>query len=465
MTNDQWQQLSWIRKIRAPALLFLLGIAIFSLFAWDRLDSPSPDNHFVYLAESYLDGTFEMLEPPPHGNDWASYETRTLASGEVLNGIWWDRSARKFLDLDGNLYVIDRSDMIRSTAENHYFVSFPPMPAILMMPGVSIWGQDFNDVWFTIFFASLNLALIYWILRWLALTGRTNRSTSDHLWLSILLAFGSAHLWCSVMGAVWFTALVVGVTFSLLYVRFAFDAKHPFLAGLFLALGFATRTPLLFTVVFFAWFHFFPKGKFRTKYDLNFAKNTLLFGLAPMIVGVLLMLANKERFHHLTEFGHTYLASGQIGRIKEFGLFNVHFLTKNMAALFVLLPKFQPEAPYIIISKHGLALWFTSPALFYLLWPKPAFSPQNQFYRRAAWSAVISVMILHLLYQNTGWVQFGYRFAMDYLVYLTILLALGGRPITWKFKTLISLGIIINAFGAVTFNRFHQFYGNFFIEA
>ena len=462
---EAWQKLSWFRRTRAPLLLFMIGLVVFSLFTWDRLGAPSPDNHFVHLADSYLSGTLEMQEAPPHGNDWASYETRTLASGEVLEGIWWNRGERKFLDLDGNLYVIDRADMIRSTAETHYFVSFPPMPAVLMIPGVMIWGTDFNDIWFTIFFAALNLALVYWLLRWLALTGRTSRSPSDNVWLSLLMAFGSAHLWCSVMGAVWFTALVVGVTFAILYIRFAIDAEHPFLAGLFLAMGFATRTPILFTVVFFAWFHFFPEGKLRRRFDRTFVKNTLLFGLAPMVVGALLMAANVARFHHATEFGHTYLAGGQIDRIKTFGLFNIHFLTKNLAALLVLLPKFQPDAPYVIISRHGLALWFTSPALLYLLWPRPAATDKDRHYRRAAWSAVLAVMVLHLLYQNTGWAQFGYRFAMDYMAYLTVLLALGSRPITWRFKTLITVGFLINAFGAVTFNRFGQYYAEFFIEA
>jgi hypothetical protein len=32
---------------------------------------------------------------------------------------------------------------------------------------------------------------------------------------------------------------------------------------------------------------------------------------------------------------------------------------------------------------------------------------------------------MDLLYQNSGWVQFGYRFATDYMIVLFVLIALG----------------------------------------
>ena len=32
-----------------------------------------------------------------------------------------------------------------------------------------------------------------------------------------------------------------------------------------------------------------------------------------------------------------------------------------------------------------------------------------------------------LLYQNSGYIQFGYRFSLDYFVFLVLLIAIGGR--------------------------------------
>jgi hypothetical protein len=59
---------------------------------------------------------------------------------------------------------------------------------------------------------------------------------------------------------------------------------------------------------------------------------------------------------------------------------------------------------------------------------------------------------------NSGWVQFGYRFALDYMVFLIMLIAIGGRPIGRFAKALIVAGIAINLFGAITFDRAWQYY-------
>ena len=42
---------------------------------------------------------------------------------------------------------------------------------------------------------------------------------------------------------------------------------------------------------------------------------------------------------------------------------------------------------------------------------------------------------------------------LDYLVLLILLLAIGGRPFTRWVKALIAFGIVVNLFGAITFDR------------
>ncbi|NLY95495.1 MAG: hypothetical protein GXY23_15895, partial [Myxococcales bacterium] len=62
------------------------------------------------------------------------------------------------------------------------------------------------------------------------------------------------------------------------------------------------------------------------------------------------------------------------------------------------------------------------------------------------------------LYQNSGWVQFGPRFVLDWLPLGVVLLALGGRRFGPAFKLLVVASIAVNAFGAVTFDRHYVFY-------
>jgi len=64
------------------------------------------------------------------------------------------------------------------------------------------------------------------------------------------------------------------------------------------------------------------------------------------------------------------------------------------------------------------------------------------------------------LYQNTGWLQFGYRFSNDFAVFLFAMLAVGGFRLGRTFWVLGAVGVAVNAFGALTFERrgFERYY-------
>ena len=119
----------------------------------------------------------------------------------------------------------------------------------------------------------------------------------------------------------------------------------------------------------------------------------------------------------------------------RWGLFSYHYLGKNLGVALTSLPWLPAKdaaaafgAPFKI-NEHGLALWFTTPLYFWLLWPK-RFDGQPErkwLYVVSAVSAALPAA-LDLLYQNTGWRQFGYRFSNDYAVLLFVLLAIGARP-------------------------------------
>ena len=469
------------RKVaRWPWLVgvFLAAMVVLSLFSWDHLAEPSGDTHFVYLANTYnsmiaanfsdeaaqrREGkvAFELDRDPPHRNDWASYWEITLQDGEVFRGNWREGVGQGpflLLGTDRTLHL-ERRDIAES--QRRYFVSFPPAPSWLMMPLAAVWEYDVNDVRFTLFFAALNVLLMFLLLELLAAGGVTGRSVSDNLWLTAMFGVGSVHLWCAILGQVWFTALIVGLTFTLAYIICAVDARRPLLAGLFLALAFATRTPLVFSAIFFFAFVFFPGGKWLglKKQNLLWAAKKLALFCAPcLVVGLGLLWMNYIRFNDPTEFGHALLFGGRVSHIQEFGLFNWVYLSQNLSAAFTLLPGFSSEAPYLQISRHGMSLLLTTPALIYLLWPRVEDEPGERFLHRLFWATAAIVAIPGFFYQNTGFEQFGYRFSLDYMAYLVALLALGRRPITWVFKVLIVVGFVVNAFGAVTFKRMPEFY-------
>jgi hypothetical protein len=440
--------------VRAYAALFAIGLAVYGVLAWDRVWHPSPAPHFVYQADAWLHGQ-AAIEPPLTGDDWAKVETVALDDGSTAQGRRLS-TRPAFRTLDGRELPAAR---IRGSLGKTAYMSFPPFPTVLMLPGAAIAGRAGNDVIPTLLVAALILPLALLVLRRLAASGLSRRSPADELWLVATLAFGSVLWFAAVQGEVWYTAHVVGVALALGYAWASIEARHPVIAGLALGAAALTRTAMAFMVVLFlgeAWRIHGGLAAWRTDRGavLRALRRPVLQFAAPVAGFALAGLAyNYVRFGAPTEFGHTYLDVRQQAQIEQFGLASYHYLARNLAVAFTLLPELSPRAPYVQISGHGLALWFTTPVLVLLIWPRD----RNPLHR-TLWLCVAAVALPSLLYQNSGWVQFGYRFSLDYLVLLIMLLAIGGRPLTWVAKTLIVAGIAINLFGALTFDRSWKYY-------
>ena len=444
-----------LARFRLHALLFLAGLCAYGALAHDRLRRQSSDPHFVYQADAWLHGHLAIVPPPARGDDWAKVETVRLSDGRTVRG------RRLFSRPD---FVTTRGEHVpiasvtQSLGVTHY-VSFPPLPAVLMLPSALVAGRAGNDVIPTILCAALILPLAFATLRRLAAAGQSARTVADDLWLTAALAFGTVLFFASVQGRVWFTAHVVGVLLACGYAWASVEAAHPVVAGLCLGLAAITRTPMAFMFPLFVLEAVRMHGglarlRAEPRPTLRALARPLLTFAAPVVVlAIVAMIYNAARFDAPTEFGHTYLEVRQQAQIEAHGLFSYGYLARNLAVAFTLLPELPGKAPWLQISGHGLALWVTTPIFLALLWPRT-----RPPIHRALWLTVALVAIPTFFYQNSGWVQFGYRFSLDYTVFLVLLLAVGGRPLTRVARALIVVGIAVNLFGAWSFARHGEYY-------
>jgi len=166
---------------------------------------------------------------------------------------------------------------------------------------------------------------------------------------------------------------------------------------------------------------------------------------------------NRARFGSPFEFGYKYLTVAWRPRMEKWGLVNYHFLAKNLGVMLTGLPwitKPPAEAPFQI-NVHGLALWVTTPLYLWLLWPR-----RWTRLHLALLLTTLVVAIPSLFYQNTGWVQFGYRFSNDYAIFLFCLLAIGGYRAGALFWIAAIWSVLVNGFGAFTFQKsqFNKYY-------
>ena len=397
--------------------IYVAFLVVFAGTLAGRLPKHSSDNHYVYLADAMLHGRLHIEGKPPHRNDWAQY-----------NGKW--------------------------------YVSFPPLPAVLMIPGVAVFGMSFNDRIFTLFFAAAGPALLFLILAALARRRTIDRPQWELALLSFLYGLGTVYYFAAVQGSVWYTAHMVGGVFLLLFILASLGGRHPLLAGLTLGAAFACRPPMLLAFPFFFYeavisqmdteksFKEGVRALVRQSGLCTVLKPLMLIAIPLALVLTALMAMNYARFDNPFEFGHKLLKVRWTGRIERWGLFNYHYLARNLATAFTLLPWISTSKPYIQISNHGLALWFTTPVLLYILWP----TVRTRFYTALAVTAAVTA-VPSLLYQNSGWVQYGYRFALDYMPFLILLIAASGRRFGKLFLTLCAFSVVINLFLAVTFDR------------
>lgn len=377
-------------------------------------------NHYALLADSWLRGRLDLGGAPPgyaHGNDFALHDGK-------------------------------------------HYVSFPPFPALLLLPLVAVAGNpsQVRDGLLFLGLAGIGPALLFLVLERLRASGRSRHSERAHVGLSLLLGLGTVYWFTSLQGTVWFAAHVVAVALLCAFLWLSIDAAHPWLAGLTLGLAFASRPPLLLALPFFVYelarvsaattaSEEGLRGLARGLCSRRAALGAVAFALP--LAGLLALLAwhNHARFGDPLEFGHSLLQIRWRGRIEQWGLFSYHYLGRNLAVVLTSLPFHSAERGWQV-NAHGLALWVTTPAFLWALWPRRT---RADFWAVAACAAAVALP--SLLYQNTGWVQFGYRFSNDFAPLLVLLVALGSRRLRAAFWLAVGLGIIVNGFGALTFNR------------
>lgn len=452
-------------------LIWLISAAVYTGVAGPRILSRTENNHFVRLAESFLSGRLSLLsDTPPGSNDWACFDEDDARRDQRI-----ERAARRGERLTPIEERRCEDSAFRTHREGeHWYVSFPPFPALVILPAVLIWGPDVHDALFWALLAGLSPACLYLLLRRLAELRRSMRSAGEDLTLTALYAFGTVFFFVAVQGEVWFAGQVVASILLPLYLLASLEGRHPLFAGLTLGALFLTRpTTMPFGLFFLAEvLHglrspgvVLPSPRFtgplgrlaaaiastdRKKLALSLA----LFGVPVLAVGFAAMAMNHARFQNAFEFGHSYLLIAWRGRIETWGLFDYHYVPRNIAVFMGSLPWISPHG-YVRISGHGLALWVTTPALVLVLFPKRKLDAGMLTLALAAGL----VCAWNLAYQNSGWLQFGYRFALDYMVALFALMAVGGRSVRAPLFVLAMIfAIAVNLFGAITFNRAPQFY-------
>jgi len=318
------------------------------------------------------------------------------------------------------------------TISGKVFLPFPPIPAVILIPFILI-AKNINQQLVSIIFGAINTLLIYLLLKKF-----TNPKNS--LILSLFFAFGTVAFWASVVGTTWYFAHTIAITFLVLSIISHKNEKY-FLSGLLFALASLCRYPILVGGVFFL-------------LELYKTPKRLMAFLSGAFIFIPVQLAyNFLRFGSVFDMGYyavykSYINSGYPYTIRQlinpqlpyFGYMDIRNIPLHLFT-FLVMPPIITDAFKIMPSPYGMGIVFTSP--FLLLALKPNFKKITE---RNLFLGATFIAFVDFLHYMQGWVQFGYRFVLDFIPFLLIILAVKFKPKKIYFL-LIIISIIVNFWG------------------
>ena len=407
-------------RVVIPIGLFLVSWVV---YAWLNHARSADLNYFVPLADAFLHGRWGLTEAPSWLNELVPW-----------HGL--------------------------------YYVVYPPMPALVVLPLVALFGPGFQQAWASILLGAANVAIMATILRAMGVR------RGPLVVLSLVFAFGTIVWYSAQAGSSWHFAHVVATFFMLLAIRACQLDARTALIGLLFGAAVLARLPLILAFPFFAgylidradreahddWTVFgaldaVRPAAWRTRVELR----ALIDLSVPLVVGVGIFLVGYLAYDYLrfgTPFENGYALIPGLLQEDQYknGFFSVLNIPRKLYALFLTGPVEIGDFPWVLPRLlGGLSIFLTTP-LF--LWSIKARRPD--WFGIGSWAAIVLILIPILTHADPGGAQFGFRYGQDFYPFLFLLTVrgLGGR-ISFEAWVAIAIGALVNIWGmyATYFDR------------
>jgi hypothetical protein len=352
-------------------------------------------------------------------------------------------------------------------------IPFPPLPAVLLMPLVAIWGLSTNAALFAAVLGAVNVGLCWRML--LRITDRRDAATLG----VVFYGFGTVAWYAAMLGSTWFLAHVVSSTFLFLAITAALDAERrealtgtarlflgwldlrQFLAGMLLGIAALSRLTTILGAPFFV----------LVGGGGSWLRRAVSAGLGAAIPVGLLLAYNLAVTGHVFNPAYDYIAQSEYhppgGQFHaDWAIEDLRYVPGN-ALIMLLWPPEQPSrtaacagvsepagdalldpaCPVLRPDPLGMSLLATSPA--YLLGIPALFNGRRRRLVAGAAVGTGAIAFVNLMHFSQGWVQFGYRFSNDFAPFAMVLvgLALARFGVRWWTVALVGASVLVNAWG------------------
>ena len=411
--------------------LAVVALAVYLVTRADRFY-----DHFVWQAAAFLEGMAGIRYP--------------VADTTTRLGNWFFQDVLPIATSDG----VPRA-----------LIPFPPLPAILLVPFVAVFGLTVDDQTIFTVLAAIDVGLCWWML------GRLDVRPVVRVGTTMFFAFGTAFWYTAQVATTWYQAHIVAVGLLLLAVGLALggdgaqagrdaaatpasgDRRRRYLGvdplaltiGLPVGLATTARLPVVFALPFFVLVG--PADPARR------ARSVVLGAGIPVVALLAFNVASSGQPIH-PAYDHLYQLEARaypgLGYHPEWAAEDPRYLPQNLGIMFLTGPEIMPDrlrdtlgtidrplctepgasrglfdvdCPIAVPRDIGMSVLLGSPA-FLLIGATPLGGRRRRVVIGAA-SAVLLISVIDLMHFSQGWVQFGYRFSNDVLPFALVLVAIG----------------------------------------
>ena len=457
-------------RLAAAIVGLLLVLGAFLLYTWSNPEHYNQYNHFVWQADAFLQGKVSFDWPVPDGSDRPSN--------------WYFQDIYPLFDADGQ-------------QTGQVLLPFPPLPALVLLPFVALVGLTVDQEAIAIGLAAIGVGAAWWMLGGLRIRLAVRALTT------VLFATGTVWWWAAAVGSTWYLAHLVAVIAALLAVGVALrndpraavdDVGEPsgpppvggwwshvwpldgsqVLAGLLLGIAATARLPLVFAAPFFI---LVGGGGTQARRLVSAAVGGVL-PVAALLVYT--QLTTGSWLHPGYDYQYQLEANGYptLGYNPSWAVEDLRYIPQNLGIMFGALPVvapdvkpntlgfgdvtvlctggaqrslFDPDCPLVMPIDIGTSILLSAPGLLIAL-----FALRRHAKARLTIGVGLTVAVIalfNLAHFSQGWVQWGYRFSLDFIPFLLPLVAIGAAHVDGRPRgiaiALVFAGAAINLWGVI----------------
>jgi hypothetical protein len=350
-----------------------------------------------------------------------------------------ERALSGHLDSDALQGVVDSAYV-----GGHYYMVLGPAQLAAYLPFAAV--PALHDV------GRYIVCLLFGVpAAWLALpvARAFGASRSAAMWIASFVAFGSLLFYVSTVGDMYYLAHAQSFLGLMLFLLEWNGRRRPALLGAALALSFLARpTTILAAVPFGVALLWALRDRPRVA-----VRASVAFAVPILAALAILGWYNWARFGSPLESGYaiSYITEPSLMSRRATGIFSIGQIPENLR-LFLLAPP-QTLVPFPIADRAGMSMLLVSPALLTALWAG--------FRERSAqlmWLSAALVAVPVFLYYGGGFVQYGFRYSLDFTPFLVALMAMGSGRWTGRLeRLLIVLSCVSVSWGLLLDMAWHRY--------